>query len=236
MNITFDPYKPKRASEEISEAIKQAILTRELKPGDRLPTERALAEQFQVGRLTVREALRNLESNGLVLVKQGGGGGIYVGTSDPDKVPAIMMDNLILEGLTGAQITEARLTVECGIVVAAIENATGRDLARIEGNVTASRTALEPERGADAFNQMINFHILLGEATHNPIYSMFIRSLMDWGRRRRANWTPTREQQQYSYRSHREIFEAVVEKKIDAARDLISTHVKYMEKINQTIN
>ncbi|MBW2064185.1 MAG: GntR family transcriptional regulator [Deltaproteobacteria bacterium] len=53
----FSPYQSKRAFEEISEQIKKAILAKKLKPGDRLPSERSLAEQFQVGRLTVREAL-----------------------------------------------------------------------------------------------------------------------------------------------------------------------------------
>ena len=74
----FGPYKPPRAFQEIADQIKKAILDRKLKPGERLPSERELAEQFQVGRLTIREALRSLETSGIITIRKGSGGGAFV--------------------------------------------------------------------------------------------------------------------------------------------------------------
>ena len=55
----FQPYRSKRAYQEIAQNIQKAIMGGRLNSGERLPSERSLAEQFQVGRLTVREALRS---------------------------------------------------------------------------------------------------------------------------------------------------------------------------------
>lgn len=103
----FSPYQSKRAFEEISEQIKKAILAKKLKPGERLPSERSLAEQFQVGRLTVREALRTLETQGFVQIRKGSGGGAFIGNTDPEMLPSIIMDNLLLDGLTSEQMTSS---------------------------------------------------------------------------------------------------------------------------------
>ncbi len=70
----FQPYRGRRAFEDIAAQIRQAILSERLIDGDRLPPERALAKQFQVGRVPVREAFRALETMGLIEVKKGGGG------------------------------------------------------------------------------------------------------------------------------------------------------------------
>ena len=74
----FQPYKGRRAFEDIAAEIKDAILSDRLSIGDRLPSERDLAEQFQVGRVTIREAFRTLETMGLIQVKKGSRGGAFV--------------------------------------------------------------------------------------------------------------------------------------------------------------
>jgi GntR family transcriptional repressor for pyruvate dehydrogenase complex len=71
----FAEYQYRRASTDIAELIKQAILSEEFKEGDRLPPERDLAAQFQVGRMTIREALRTLETKGLIAIRKGSSGG-----------------------------------------------------------------------------------------------------------------------------------------------------------------
>ena len=64
--VIFPPYIQTRAFEDVAEQIRDVILGKQLRLGDRLPSERSLAQQFQVGRLTIREALRTLETEGLV--------------------------------------------------------------------------------------------------------------------------------------------------------------------------
>ena len=71
----FQPIKNERTFEKVSTRIKRLIFDGVLKPGDRLPSEMELAHQFDVGRQTIREALRILELSGFITVQKGGSGG-----------------------------------------------------------------------------------------------------------------------------------------------------------------
>ena len=225
-NPIFQPYQPKRAFQEISQEIQRVILTKKLKRGERLPSERSLAAQFQVGRLTIREALRTLETKGLINIRPGRGGGAFVGVPDPAIIPSMMMDNLQIEGLTAKQITEARVGLECAIVEYAIKYAKNKDLERIQRNIEESKEIIDPENASDVVSKMIDYHILLGEATHNLPFIMFIRALMEWARRRMEYWVPTPEEQSYSYKSHRTIFEAIQKKDVGLAKKRMKNHVE----------
>ncbi len=68
--IRFKPVRQGRISEEIAQQLKESILLGLFKPGDRLPSERDLAEQFRVSRVVIREALRALENLGFILTRQ----------------------------------------------------------------------------------------------------------------------------------------------------------------------
>ena len=74
----FKPIKQIRASSEVGQQLKNAILDGEYKAGDKLPSERELIELFQVSRTVVREAIKSLEAGGLVEIRQGATGGAFV--------------------------------------------------------------------------------------------------------------------------------------------------------------
>ena len=99
----FSGYQYRRASTDIAEVIKTAILSQKYKEGDRLPAERELATQFQVGRMTIREALRTLETKGLITIKKGSSGGAFVQPASPHQIAEIIVDNLELDGVAYAQ-------------------------------------------------------------------------------------------------------------------------------------
>jgi len=224
----FSPYRSRRAFQEIAGEIKHAILAKRLKEGDKLPSERTLAQQFQVGRLTIREALRTLETNGLIRIRHGREGGAFVGVSDPMKLPSMVIDNLLMEGLTSEQMTEARIGLERTIVKYAVLHATPEDLLAIEKNLQESREILGLELREEIISRMIDFHICLGKATHNLPFIMFIRTLMDWARRKLTYWFPTEEDQTYSHRSHVEIFDSVKKRDVERAQELIEDHIRRM--------
>lgn len=229
----FVPYRARRAFQEIADEIKKAILEKRFGFGDRLPSERSLAEQFRVGRLTIREALRTLETAGFVRVKKGSGGGAFVGPDDPQAVAGIIIDNLLLEGLTSQQITEARTAIECAVVRSAIEHGSAEDLKRVAEDVEESKKILGPDHGEEVFSRMIRFHILLAEASHNLAFVMFVRAVMEWGRRKRAHWAPSEDEQLYSYRSHKKILESIKKKDVDTAQRLMKDHIEYMGRLGQ---
>ncbi len=224
-NQLFKPVEQKRVFEDIANQIREAILSKKLKAQDRLPSERELAEQFKVGRLTIREALRTLESKGFVKVKKGSGGGAFVGEGDPGMVASLIIDNLQLEGLTGDQITESRITLECAGIRMAIKNAGMDDLDRVAESIEATREILKPERAGEILAKMVEFHILVAKASHNLPYVLFVRSLMEWGLRMRKNWIPTAEEQAYSYQSHLDIFRSISSKDEKKAMALMEEHI-----------
>ncbi len=227
----FQPYKGRRAFEDIAEQIKAAILSRKLSSGDRLPSERDLAGQFQVGRVTIREALRTLETMGMIEVRKGSGGGAFVRMADPDVMASMIMDRLQLEGTTHDEFVEARVGIESAIISAVIKHADGEDLNLIRQDIEQSKEILGPEHAEEVVARMIGFHILLGEASHNFPYKMIIRFMMQWATRKLKNWVPSKEEQEYSCQSHMEIYEAIHARDERLARQLIREHAENTGRI-----
>lgn len=229
--VVFSPYTPVRAFEEVAEQIKEVILGRKLGHGDRLPSERSLAEQFQVGRLTIREALRTLETKGFIEIKKGSGGGAFVGTGNVGAVTSIIKDNFILEGLTSDQITEARAALECAAVDSAIARATEEDLECIEQHICDLEQGMDdPEMGLELIPKMIHFHVLIAEASHNLPFILFIRAILEWAQSRPilATWVPCEEARAYAKKSYRRMFQAIKDKNAGLARKLMLEHIEFM--------
>ncbi len=224
----FQPYKGRRAFEDIAAQIKRAILTERLGNGDRLPPERELAEQFQVGRVTIREAFRTLETMGLIEVKKGSGGGAFVRAADPEAMASMIMDRLQLEGTTHDQMIEARIGIESAVVGSVIRNATVEDLERLREDIENSKEVRLPEQSEETVAGMINFHILLAETSHNIPYKMFVRSMMQWAARMLKEWVPSEEEQRFSSQSHEQIFEAIEKRDVELGKQLIREHIESM--------
>ena len=232
--VLFSPYHPIRAFEEVAEQIKGVILDRRLIPGDRLPSERSLAQQFQVGRLTIREALRTLETKGLIEIKKGSSGGAFVASHNLGVVTAIIKDNLLLEGLTSDQITDARIALECAAAEAAVTHATDEDLERIALCIEESEEIMaDPERGGEIVLKMIQFHTLIAEASHNIPFIMFIRALLEWARFRPilSAWIPSEKDKLYALKSYRRIFQAISKRDPEAAQRHVKAHVVKMRNL-----
>ncbi len=224
----FYPYRSKRAFEDVAEQIQRAVLSGQVKNGERLPSERSLSEQFQAGRLTVREALRTLETKGLIRIKKGNGGGAFVEGGNQESVASIIVDNLTLGGLTHVQIKEARLALECAIVRSATEKANHSDLLRLREDLEESKVLVPQDDPQIVISKMISFHLLLAEASHNLPFIMFIRALMEWARRKLLHYTPTNRQIRYSHRAHKQILDAVEKKDVTAAQLLMEKHIVRM--------
>ena len=168
-SLDFSPIVPQRAFEDIAAQIRGLIASGRLKPGDRLPAERKLSEQFNVSRNTTREALRALELSGLVELRKGATGGAFVLAGSPDVIVNGLLNLYHLGGITPAQLTEARIWLSEVVVRVACERATDEDLAALEANVaeaTAARAAGDFNRRAKLHMQ---FHVRLAQITGNPV-------------------------------------------------------------------
>lgn len=175
----FAPVRPQRAFDQIIAQIRAMLQTGQLRPGDRLPPERTLAEQMKVSRNTVREAIRMLEISGLVTVKPGQGGGAFVARPDSSVVARQLSDALQLTDLSLGDITEARLWIETIAVRIACERMTPEDLAALEANVDLAQKLAEEGDWARRADVHIEFHKLLVAATQNPLLTFLMNSVLD---------------------------------------------------------
>ena len=165
MGTLFEPVAVSRASSAIAEQIRTAILTARLKEGERLPPERELAEQFGVSRVTVRDALRALETMGLVEVRVGARGGAFVTAPSGSVVAKTMSDMLTMSSAAPEDIVEARLIMELGTVTIACVRATDEELERLRELCLEGREKLHA--GTYTREHSWLFHALLAEFTHN---------------------------------------------------------------------
>jgi GntR family transcriptional regulator, transcriptional repressor for pyruvate dehydrogenase complex len=164
-----------RISGLIVDQIRLLIRDGQLTAGDRLPSERELGERFGVSRVTVREALRGLEANGLVTIRVGAHGGAFVTAPTSERVGEGISDLLSLSVVTPEQVTEARQVLELGIVPLICERADERDIAELLDICDRSDAALASAAGYSV-SLSGEFHTRLARATHNPAIEMFAQS------------------------------------------------------------
>ena len=133
-NYEFDyhiqPVEKQRIHEKISEQINKMILNGILKPGDQLPPERELAEQFKVSRNSVRDALRTLEARGLLEIRQGGG--TYVQTVRATDFYQNMLELMVQKKEMTGIVLQLRLIIEPGIAYYAAQNTSDKYLGKLE--------------------------------------------------------------------------------------------------------
>ena len=166
-----------RISEIIVEQIRLLMRQGQLRPGDRLPPERDLCERFGVSRVTVREALRMLESSGLVEIRVGARGGAFVTAPSSDRVGEGLADLLTLSVVSPADMSEVRMVLETGIVPLVCERATEEDLAGLEAVCQRSETAVGTGDYPDELS--LEFHLRVAAATHNPAIAMMVKSFCE---------------------------------------------------------
>jgi GntR family transcriptional regulator, transcriptional repressor for pyruvate dehydrogenase complex len=163
-----------RISEIIVDQIRLLMRQGQLKPGDRLPPERDLCERFGVSRVTVREALRMLESAGLVEIRVGARGGAFVTAPSSNRVGEGLADLLTLSVISAADVTEVRMILEVGIVPLVCERATEDDLTALEKICERAEAALR--HGGYTMDISMEFHSRVAQSTHNPAVEMMVES------------------------------------------------------------
>jgi len=167
------PYAP--AYFRVSEAIRARILRRELLEGQALPTETELARQFEVNRSTVREALRKLESNGL-LGRRGGGKRLYVTRPTRESVGGGLSQAFALHRARVVDVWEALQAVQPGIAAAAAERRSPATLAQLEA-AAVRYAARKGDRELAVFD-VAGFFDALGEAGANPVFMLLNEPLL----------------------------------------------------------
>lgn len=166
-NALFAPAKTKRASEVIYEQIYQKIVQGELKPGDRLPAERILSEQFQRSRPSVREALRMLQQNGLIRIDVGSAGGAIVQGFSTVGLEHSLKTLAESGFISLKELQDYRIINDIGCARLAAQNRTDKDIALLNENIAAYGNNIND---SDAIHKIDEeFHYILANASHNAM-------------------------------------------------------------------
>jgi GntR family transcriptional regulator, transcriptional repressor for pyruvate dehydrogenase complex len=178
----FKPAKPQRAFEQITRQIELLITEGHLKPGDKLPTERALAAQLEVSRNTLREALRMLEIAGVLTLRRGASGGAFVAVADRQTLNDVLIGTLKLTDFSVADLTQAMRAITVMLFQAALPKISEDDFRAMESNIQeAERVKDDPRKRSEL---LIHFYRLLAEATGNQILvaiaDVFVELLKGW--------------------------------------------------------
>ena len=164
----------------IAEQIKQWIVDHELAPGDRLPTESVLAETFEVGKSSVREALKSLEVQGLVTTSTGPGGGPIVAEVSRERMLGLLQNYFFFQRLSAEQIYELRRALEPQLAAHVAEVADKPTIEALEGTVDACRSeAKTPRDWRVQMQHHIRFHEILANSAgkSNPLLCMYCLSI-----------------------------------------------------------
>jgi DNA-binding FadR family transcriptional regulator len=224
----FVPLPPRRTYIEVERQIRSLIYSGNLKPGDRLPSEKELAAQIGVGRLSVREALRMLEQAGFITVRQGVRGGSYINELD-SKVTVESMFNLVWQGDVRVEdVVEARCEVEALVLKRAFGRITEDRLLALESSVRELEMLVAEGREEEypVHPLLTEFHVLLAEFTENPIFPIILKVLIGVALRVMVPATVSLKRLEKHASSHRAIFDALKEGRLDDASEAMDRHLR----------
>ena len=175
----FQRIRSSRAFDEIAGQIRQELADGRLRVGERLPSERAMSEQFGVSRNTLREALRSLEHAGLIELQKGAHGGAFITERSGEAVTTGLMDMYHLGSVQPEQLTEARIWLESVVVRQACKRATKADIEALNRNIEETRAAAASGNFALRAEKNVEFHRILATMTRNPIMVIVMNGVLD---------------------------------------------------------
>ena len=228
MSVEFEQILIEPAYRKVAAAIGERIVDRRLCEGERLPSETELARQFGVNRSTVREALRELESSGLVM-RRPGSRRMSVSHPQHEVIAEGVSRALALHNVTFMEVWEALTILEPPIAEAAARARTSRDLASIEA--ASQRFTADSDKTEQAVHHAAEFFRRVGEATHNQVLGLAqepLLQLLEPSLRVMIDKVP-----QARVRiavAQRRICEALRERAVENARSWMARHIRDFRK------
>jgi GntR family transcriptional repressor for pyruvate dehydrogenase complex len=217
----IEPVRRSRLYQDIVSQIEALLDKGELHPGDQLPPERALAEQFQVSRASVREALRSLELLGVVETRAGGG--TFVRRTVPEDL-ARPLSNLIARGHTLTDVIEVRGLIEPAIAASAAKRIRPDELTELREIL--QQQAEKVAAGQPYAEEDTRFHELIGQAARNELLVTMLGVIWDVLRSSREQWLQTNQRAHSSIDAHQRILAALEAHDADAARAAAADHIR----------
>ncbi|MCC7354511.1 MAG: FadR family transcriptional regulator [Anaerolineae bacterium] len=226
------PLKRELLFERVAQELANLILTGELKAGTKLPSEHNLAQQFGVSRNVVREGLRSLIEQGLVVVRAGSG--VYVRVPDESKVVDAFSRYMQLNRTENwvDELYEVRRTLEADIAALAAERATEEDVKALEDALASMHAHTDDPRQWALADW--DFHKALARATHNTLFPLLLEPLYEQVLRAFEEGWYYPKAYESGLRFHAEILKQMRAHHAKAVREAMLAHlqVSYLEVSN----
>jgi GntR family transcriptional repressor for pyruvate dehydrogenase complex len=227
MALTLKPIKPKRISDQVFDQLRELIFRGEMKPGEKIVTERELSEILHVSRTSVRDAINKLVVMGLLEQKQGQG--TFVRSLDTmEKNPlaaALEAQDASLEDLL-----EVRRGLECNAAALAAQRAVDEDLHFLEKSIQEMRVEVDSGRlGTEAD---VSFHMAISFAAKNPVQVYIMKNFYDFLfvsiRENLAHLYEDRANIDIIIKQHTEIFNHIRNHDPQKAYDAMRRHINFV--------
>ncbi|WP_207263173.1 FadR/GntR family transcriptional regulator [Desulfovibrio sp. Huiquan2017] len=221
------PVSRKSMSDEIASQIKEMIDHGRLQPGDRLPAERKLAEQFGVSRTTLREGIKVLSEAGLLTSRQGAG--TFVSRPDDGAREGSLIEAILAGDYDLQDVFEVRKMLEPEIAALAARNGSPDAKTRLEAILMEQEQAIRSGEVVGGIDH--RFHQALAEASGNPVLREMVSALYEGFSRSRAEDVQSSQRQRASLAAHRAIVEAVRNGHAMRAERAMREHLDEVERI-----
>jgi GntR family transcriptional regulator, transcriptional repressor for pyruvate dehydrogenase complex len=225
----FSSVFPSRIAQGIEKQIKGAIFSEQLKPGNRLSSEQELSKIFNTSRTTVREALRTLEREGFLTIKQGVKGGSFVREADFSPIVSSITHMLQFKLVTLENLTEARLIIEPEIAKMTALRSLKLDIQKLEESLDGLRQLVEKKERSTSTN--IQFHRIIGESCKNPALFFINSSLLNILQENLSRLYLELESNHLMLEQHIRIYEAIKARQAEKAYAEMRSHILTVKKI-----
>jgi GntR family transcriptional repressor for pyruvate dehydrogenase complex len=222
----FEVVRRNKVYEEVAKQIERLILNK-LKPGDKLPSERELAEMLHVSRGSIRDAIRGLELKGLVEPRQGTGTIVRAIAADALSNP--FTNALKRRHEMVSELLDFRRMIEPPLAARAATHASVEELAEMEEILR--RQELKQRRGESTVAEDTEFHYNVALASGNSVVIKVLDILMDLLRETRERSLQVEGRGEKSLVGHRRILTAIEKHDTEAAKDAMRRHIEDVEEM-----
>jgi GntR family transcriptional regulator, transcriptional repressor for pyruvate dehydrogenase complex len=229
--LNYKRIKPRKIYEEVAEVLIDMIKSGQLKSGDKLESVQQLAENFQVGRSAVREALSALRAMGLVEMHQGEG--TYVREFDSKMLSLPVYIAVLMKKEDVKNLLEVRRILEVGAVQAAAARRTDEQLTEIKEALDQMETANDQELGEEAD---FRFHMAIAKASQNELLIGLMNNVSEMMvttmRETRRLWLYSEKSTlDRLWKEHQQIYQAIEAQDGTEAQNLMLDHLQSVEEV-----
>lgn len=230
--MQYKQIKSKKIYEIVFDELLDMISSGRLKPGDKVDSVQQLAENFNVGRSAIREALSALRVMGLVEMKQGEG--TFIKAYSPQALSHAVFNKLLMGEKDIKDLLEVRKILELGAVASAAKNFTDEDLQNMENALELMSQANKNEELGEKAD--MDFHMAISKASKNQLLQQLMISVSDilteTMRETRRLWLFSKKTTlELLLQEHMDIFHSIKERDGQKAQELLSRHLEGVEQI-----